>query len=93
MRSWIIFSIGVSTHFYIYSKNGVDTSIRIPFEKTSQVADIIASTDCAHITFVTRYETDEEFLRDRHIDAVVDRLRAMYPSRAAPAESQCLCRC
>ncbi len=85
--AWIIFSIGVHTHFYIYSRDGVTTTNRIHLQSLEQIEEVVAATNCADITFVTRYETEEEFRHQRHPDAIVDRLRETYRRPAAPAAS------
>lgn len=77
MKSWIIFSIGVSRHFCIYSTTGVDTC-RMIIESLDSVDEIISRLDCEHIVFLARYETEYEFYCQRQPDIIVDQLRERY---------------
>lgn len=77
MHSWIIFSIGVSKHFCIYSMTGVDTC-HMAVDSLDSVGDIINRLDCDHVVFLTRYETEVEFYFQRQPDLIVDQLRERY---------------
>lgn len=85
MKSWVVFSIGVSRHFYIFSKS-VESSQRVDFVSVEQVDTIIAELRVDHVTFVTRYDSEEEFRRQRQPDTIVERLRERYPQQGAFAE-------
>lgn len=85
MKTWIIFSIGVSRHFCIHSY-GPHGSRRVDLGSIDEIETILGVRRYDSVTFVTRYESDEEFANHRQPDAVVDQLREKYRRPGAHEE-------
>lgn len=88
----MIFSIGVKTHFCMYYSPNEGRTYRIDIDALDDINRIVegVSRD-VKITFVSRYDTDEEFRRERGPDVTVESFREQYRQRARRVKSRCLC--
>lgn len=76
--SWIIFSIGVTRHFYIYYLEASGRSYRVGIDSIAAIERLLDQSSWNSIQFVTRFETKQDLIFKTELDGAVERLRRKY---------------
>lgn len=75
---WIVFSIGTTRHFYIYYLKEDMRSYRVEIESIAAIERLMKRIRCKDAQFVTRYDTERDYIYQKQLDAAVERLRGKY---------------
>jgi hypothetical protein len=90
MAQWIVFSVGITRHFYIYQPLHTNDTHQVEIESITAIERLMDEMRCPDVMFVTRYDTCADYIYKKALDRIIKRLRKKYPRRLISSESELL---
>lgn len=88
MAQWVVFSIGITRHFYIYQPLHSNDTHHVEIESIAAIERLMDEMRCPDVIFVTRYDTCADYIYQKPLDRIIKRLRKKYPRRLASSGSE-----